>query len=75
VIGGKDMDLHKAADNLAPTNASESALLLTAAPGAYTGIASGFDGTTGIGLVEVYNPHQAATERQKESDLHRMPNE
>lgn len=43
------------ADNLAPTKASESALLLSSGPGAYTAIVSGVGGTAGIGLVEIYN--------------------
>ena len=43
------------ADGLAPTDDRESALDVTLAPGAYTAIVSGKDGTTGIGLVEVYD--------------------
>ncbi|HEY1583013.1 MAG TPA: putative Ig domain-containing protein [Chthoniobacterales bacterium] len=42
-------------DGLAPTDAKESALLGTLAPGAYTAIVSGVGGTSGIGLVESYN--------------------
>src|SRR6185503_6472206 len=38
----------------APSNALESAMLRTLAPGAYTAIVSGALGTTGVGLVEVY---------------------
>jgi len=40
---------------LAPTNDLESAILRTLAPGNYTAILSGRNGTTGIGLVEVYD--------------------
>jgi hypothetical protein len=39
---------------LQPTDDRESALLLTLAPGAYTGIVSGKGGATGIALVETY---------------------
>jgi len=38
----------------APAFASESAILVTLNPGAYTAIASGANSTTGIALVEVY---------------------
>lgn len=37
-----------------PTDANESCLLLTLNPGAYTAIVSGSGGSTGVGLVEVY---------------------
>jgi hypothetical protein len=40
---------------LAPTNDLESAILRTVEPGNYTAILSGRNGTTGIGLVEVYD--------------------
>jgi hypothetical protein len=40
---------------LAPTNAKESAILKTVAPGAYTVILSGVNGGTGVGNVEAYN--------------------
>lgn len=43
------------ADNLAPTNASEAAVLLSPAPGAYTAIVSGVNATGGTALVEIYN--------------------
>ncbi len=39
---------------LAPTNAAESAILITLPPGAYTAIVRGQDGGSGVGLVEVY---------------------
>ena len=42
-------------DGLAPPNDNESALLMTAAPGAYTAIVRGANETTGVALVEVYN--------------------
>ena len=38
-----------------PSNENESGLVLTLAPGAYTAVMSGKDGTTGVGIVEVYN--------------------
>jgi hypothetical protein len=40
---------------LAPTNALESALIRTLAPGNYTAIVRGFNDGIGVGLVEVYN--------------------
>lgn len=40
---------------LAPTDDLESAIIATLAPGAYTAILTGKDGTAGIGLVEVYD--------------------
>ena len=43
------------ATGLAPNNTQESAVLLDLAPGAYTMIVRGKDGTTGIGLVEGYD--------------------
>jgi hypothetical protein len=43
------------ATQLQPTNDSESAILQTLAPGAYTAIVRGVADTTGVGLVEVYN--------------------
>jgi hypothetical protein len=41
--------------NLRPSNRSESAILISLAPGAYTAIVSGVNGGTGIGLVEVFD--------------------
>lgn len=41
-------------DGFAPTVSTESAILMSAAPGAYTAIETGFNGLTGVGLVEVY---------------------
>jgi type VI secretion system secreted protein VgrG len=40
---------------LAPTNDLEPAIIATLAPGAYTAIVRGKNGTTGIGLVEIYD--------------------
>jgi hypothetical protein len=44
-----------ALSGLAPTDDRESAIARTLAPGKYTGIIRGKNGTTGIGLVEVYD--------------------
>jgi predicted outer membrane repeat protein len=41
--------------NLQPSNALESAILTSLAPGAYTAIVSGLNGGTGLGLVEVFD--------------------
>jgi hypothetical protein len=41
--------------NLQPQDARESAILTSLAPGQYTGIVTGKGGTTGVGLVEVYD--------------------
>jgi hypothetical protein len=41
--------------NLQPQDARESAILISLAPGEYTGIVTGKGGTTGVGLVEVYD--------------------
>lgn len=40
---------------VAPTSPLEAAILVTLNPGAYTAIVSGVNGTTGVGLVEVYD--------------------
>jgi sugar lactone lactonase YvrE len=45
------------ATGLAPPDDAEAALIATVVPGAYTLIESGVGGTTGVGLVEVYNLH------------------
>jgi aryl-phospho-beta-D-glucosidase BglC (GH1 family) len=37
-----------------PTSSKDAAILLTLAPGAYTAVVSGVNGTTGVALVEVY---------------------
>jgi hypothetical protein len=41
--------------DLDPSNARESAILRDLAPGPYTAIVSGKNGTSGVGLAEVYN--------------------
>ncbi len=43
------------ASGLAPMNPNESALLLSVAPGTYTAVLRGSSGSTGTGLVEVYD--------------------
>jgi hypothetical protein len=43
------------ATGIAPSNNLEAAILATLPPGAYTAIAAGQGGTTGIGLIEIYN--------------------
>lgn len=48
------------ASGFAPTNALESAVIATLAPGAYTAIVSGVNGQTGVGLVEVYDLNTGA---------------
>lgn len=42
-------------DGLAPSDPNEAAIAASLAPGAYTVLLSGKNGTTGIGLVEVYD--------------------
>ena len=44
--------------SLAPTDARESGIYTTLATGNYTAIVAGKNGTTGVGLVEVYNLSQ-----------------
>jgi len=43
-----------AQSGFAPSNALESAVLMTLAPGAYTAIVAGKDNVTGVGIFEVY---------------------
>jgi hypothetical protein len=43
------------ASGLAPADDRESAILRTLVPGAYTGVLSGKDNTTGIALIEIYD--------------------
>jgi len=43
------------AAGLAPTNSLESAIAATLPPGLYTGLLSGLNSGTGIGLVEIYD--------------------
>jgi hypothetical protein len=45
---------------VAPTNPSESALLMSLAPGSYTAVLSGVNQTTGTAVVEVYDLDRAA---------------
>lgn len=44
-----------AATGIAPNDDREAAILADLAPGAYTAIVAGTNGTTGVGLVEIYN--------------------
>jgi hypothetical protein len=46
------------ATGLAPTNDLESAIVTDLAPGGWTAIVRGRNGTTGVGLVEVYRLNQ-----------------
>ncbi len=48
------------ASGLAPSNANESAIIVTLMPGAYTAILSGVAGQTGVGLIEVYDLNAGA---------------
>ncbi len=43
------------AAGLAPTNQLESGITATLPPGAYTALLAGVGGSTGIGIVEVYD--------------------
>jgi hypothetical protein len=45
---------------LAPTNAAESAILITLPPGTYTAVVNGVNNTSGVGLVELYDLGTAA---------------
>jgi hypothetical protein len=49
-----DQETEIIATGIAPTDDFESALLRTLSPGAYTAIVRGYDNTTGVALVEVY---------------------
>ena len=54
------------ASGFAPTNGFESAILVTLNPGAYTAIVTGYNGATGIGIVEVFavpNQNQVNSQR------------
>ncbi len=46
---------------LVPTNSSESVIIATLDPGAYTAIVSGADGGTGIGIVEIFEIDEPVT--------------
>src|SRR6185436_18128073 len=50
------------ASGFAPPNASESAILMNLNPGGYTAIMSGVGGTTGIGIVEVFEVDAITTQ-------------
>jgi hypothetical protein len=47
-------ELEIIATNISPTNDAESAIMATLQPGSYTAVVRGANGTTGIGLVEIY---------------------
>jgi hypothetical protein len=47
------------ATGLAPSNDRESAIDITLAPGSYTALGSGKNGSSGLGLIEVYDLSQA----------------
>ena len=49
--------LEIAATGLAPTDDRESVVIATLPVGSYTAIVSGVNGTTGVGLVEIFNLH------------------
>ena len=51
------------ASGIPPTNDLEAAIDITLAPGNYTGIIRGNGGTTGIGLIEVYDLDQNAASK------------
>jgi hypothetical protein len=59
LIGNDDWKIPQetdiAATGLAPLDDRESAILLTLQPGSYTVIESGKNGTTGVGLIELYD--------------------
>jgi hypothetical protein len=48
------------ASGLAPTDPKESAIVTSLAPGAYTAVVSGANGTTGVALVEAYDVETSA---------------
>ncbi|MEY2529858.1 MAG: hypothetical protein QOJ05_1948 [Verrucomicrobiota bacterium] len=50
-------------NSLPPANDKESAIVATLAPGAYTAIVSGINGTTGIAVVEVYDLNTTANSK------------
>lgn len=52
---GSDLRVDLIGSGLAPTDANEAALLATLNPGNYTVVLQGAGGTTGIGLVEIYD--------------------
>jgi uncharacterized protein YkwD len=52
-----------AASGVPPTNPSESAILMSLAPGSYTAVLSGVNQTTGTAVVEVYDLDGAANSK------------
>jgi hypothetical protein len=54
---------------VAPTDEHESAIVATLQPGNYTAIVGGLDGTTGIGLVEVYDLGTASLDTSSAAKL------
>ncbi len=56
-----DQQAEIAATGLAPTNDSEAAMVVNLIPGPYTAVLRGANGTTGVGLIEVYDLDQGDT--------------
>jgi sugar lactone lactonase YvrE len=55
-VNGQDSEMRAIQNSgLAPSHERESAILTTLPNGSYTAIVAGFNGETGVGLVEVYN--------------------
>jgi hypothetical protein len=52
-----DQEAEIIATTIPPANDAEAAIVTTLAPALYTAIVQGANGTTGVGLVEVYNLH------------------
>jgi hypothetical protein len=57
---GSSQQAEVEATTIPPSNESESAIVATLNPGTYTAILSGKEGSTGIGVVEVYDLGQSA---------------
>jgi sugar lactone lactonase YvrE len=56
VVNGQDSEMRAIQNTgLAPSHEHESAILTTLPNGSYTAIVAGYNGETGVGLVEVYN--------------------
>jgi hypothetical protein len=56
IVNGDDYRYKEiVATGLAPSNDRESVIIATLPNGSYTAIVSGYGGSTGVGLVEVYN--------------------
>lgn len=51
------------ATGIPPTDDAESAIVVTLDPGPYTAIVRGKNGTTGVGLVEIYDLNKAAASK------------